>query len=144
MELDKNLLTDDQWLAMETVSFKSKFQTKVMEDTEMFLFRTVQPFCETITERRIEKKDLEQALVKHFPRDVMFCDNSMTKLPVSSCPSCFEHINMYAYGESNKIQQYCPYCGQHINWKEGAEGCRLLNISRWFMIVQPTFTGSWC
>lgn len=117
--LNKSLLTDEQRIAMEAVSIESRINTKVMEDTEMFLFRTVQPFCETVVDRKIEKKDLEQAMIKHFAKPVTYTENPMTKMPVSSCPSCFEHVDMFAYGDSNRVQEYCPYCGQHINWERG-------------------------
>ena len=43
--------------------------TKVTEDTEKFIFETINPYCEEITQRKIFKKDLERALTQYFSKE---------------------------------------------------------------------------
>lgn len=87
-------------IGLAVSEFESGFQTKVVEDTEQFLFKTVQPFCETVVEHRIKKKDLVEALTKHSEKARIFNAGRF------ECPVCHNHV----YSE----QKYCDECGQHM------------------------------
>ena len=95
-----SMFTEKEKIKMAAIDFESKFHTQVMEDTEMFLFKTIQPFCETITERRIEKKELVEALTKHIPKARVY-DHG-----IWLCPSCSSRVH--------SDQKYCDFCGQHM------------------------------
>jgi len=100
VKINADILTEEQKVALNVLDFESKFQTKVIEDTEMFLFTTIQHFCETVTQRKIEKKDLERALIKDMAQSRVY-DHGKWK-----CPSC--KCDVYA------SQEYCGFCGQHM------------------------------
>ena len=53
--------------------FTCKITMEAMETEDLFIFRTIQPFCERITERKISKKELEDALQRQ--RKVDFTDD---------------------------------------------------------------------
>ena len=57
-----------------------------------------------------------KAMEKQNPLPVRFETNSVTNLPISFCPKCDEHIQLYAYGNGVE-QNYCPYCGQAVKWE---------------------------
>ena len=40
--------------------------THAIEKTDEFIFKTVEPYCEQVTERKISKKILERALTEYF------------------------------------------------------------------------------
>lgn len=40
-----------------------EIETRVQEDSENFIFETISPFCEQVLQRKISKKELEQALL---------------------------------------------------------------------------------
>lgn len=40
--------------------------TEVTEDMENFIFKTIQPWCEEQVERKVSKKDLENALKRYY------------------------------------------------------------------------------
>ena len=80
-----------------TTSFDvNKIVMKAVEEMDEFIFRTIQPFCEQITERHISKKDLADALMKATPKHVL------TELDKDNFPDYFK----------------CPDCGQALKWNK--------------------------
>lgn len=74
--------------------------TKVMEDTENFIFVTITPYCKEITKREISKKDLACALTQYFSKEP--CEDAISRDAVLdtticegiSCNECsFNEIN---------------------------------------------------
>lgn len=82
-----------------------KIITSVVEDYDNFIFETIKPFCENVTQMKIEKRDLENALLKSKPRKITVVYGK------DICPSC--HLDI-----TNSVQGikecYCKKCGQHI------------------------------
>ena len=62
-----------------------------------------------------------EALKEQKPKPVRYEENTFTKLPVSFCPKCGEHIDMYLYGRPDNSVKFCPYCGQAVDWIEDGE-----------------------
>lgn len=100
----KDLMPDEKIAELNAMDFSRHFCTKVIETTEEFMFATISDFCNDVTQRIVKKKDLEEALVKHFPKSRIYNKGHF------ECPSCF----MPVYGE----QKYCDNCGQHLEKME--------------------------
>lgn len=107
--------------------FKDVFsiQTRVTEIQDAFIFETILPFCEGITERRILKKDLETALMKQKP----MTPNLMQDVTgiYASCPRCGNRVKAIfgnPYPGHIKIEatfpNYCSNCGQSLEWRKEA------------------------
>ena len=90
--------SDDVARSIEYISMKA------IETEEDFMFRTVSPFCTTITKYRISKQDLVTALSRQKAME-----------PFKSlegnyaCRNCLVKI---VNGNN-----YCPVCGQKVKWK---------------------------
>lgn len=77
---------------------------EVEETTEEFIFKTIWPFCQEVTQRVVSKKDLEQALIHYFPKRRIVKNGERVKY--YECPTCG--------GDIRKDQQFCDECGQRL------------------------------
>ena len=50
----------------EMSEYVNRIATKVCEKEEAFIFATILPWCEEVTQRRVSKKVLEEALIQYF------------------------------------------------------------------------------
>lgn len=85
--------------------FVYNITTRVTEYTDKFIFETIRPFCEEIVQMKIEKHQLEQALLKAQPRKITVVWGR------DICPSCNLDITDLVKGMP---ECYCKRCGQHI------------------------------
>lgn len=79
--------------------------TKVTEDQDKFIFETIRPYCEEITQQVIDKKTLSQALIKHFGQDVR---------QMGKCPNCNRDWHLHPQYVKGLSEIYCHRCGMKI------------------------------
>ena len=93
----------------EPNNFVTTIQVEAAEEYVRFIFTTIQPFCEHVTQREVKKKDLEQALIHYFPkhRTVRETENGIR---FYDCPTCGGAI------KSN--QKFCDECGQNLQARD--------------------------
>jgi len=48
---------------LEGIDFTYELERRVREDTDNFIFETIEPFCSHIAQEKISKKDLEAAIL---------------------------------------------------------------------------------
>lgn len=53
-------MSDDKFI----FDFEYKIRKQIQEDEENFVYTAILPFCETITEKKLSKKELEEILRK--------------------------------------------------------------------------------
>ena len=81
---------------------------KVTEDNEKFIFETISPFCDSIEQTVISKRELVDVIVKSRPQKIRFKNGE------ECCPSCNVKLGTYSRG---RIELYCIECGQKIDRK---------------------------
>lgn len=99
----------ESMIAKELEEQIHKAQISRMETFDNFVFQTISPFCEEILELKINKRELEQALLKAQARKPRF--NLFTEMYY--CPLCSGIV-----GSTLFTDNYCPRCGQKIDWEE--------------------------
>lgn len=124
-------------ISPEIPCFTTKIITRAIESTEEYIFQTISPYCERITETKISKAELTDALMKQKARPLI--DDEISS--VNRCPGCRVVINTRYFGGRQKLiskkngvryvdiggctydANYCPVCGQKITWRDetGAE-----------------------
>lgn len=119
-------------LSPEITDFTAKITTRALESAEDFIFQTIAPFCDRITEQRISKAELTAALMKQRARPLI--DDPIST--VNRCPGCRVVINTRYFGgrqrlisKANGVQyvdiggqtydaNYCPVCGQKLDFNK--------------------------
>ena len=84
-----------------TQRLTAQIVTEAEETIDAFIFKTILPFCQEVTQRAISKKDLEQALIHYFPKERI-----KTKSGCFTCPTCYTYIT--------SKQAACDHCGQRL------------------------------
>ena len=97
----------------------NKIEIQVTETKEEFIFNTIYPFCVSVIppQEILNKRDLEQALIKYFPKKIQ---HNATLRNVPTCPSCGNAVgSKEKFGEQDIFVQhkYCLFCGQHLDWE---------------------------
>lgn len=87
-------------------SYTYKMVQQVQEEADRFIFETIQPFCEEVTQMKIEKRDLEQALLKTKARKIAVISGR------DCCPVCMNPLEVIAY--CGRRECYCIDCGQKL------------------------------
>lgn len=64
---------------------------KAIETQSEFIFQTIQPYCENITEQRISKRQLEEALLLYFNKKKLIKE-WLSSFNTDSVPICFNKI----------------------------------------------------
>lgn len=97
-----------------------RIQTKVTEQFDYFVFRTIQPFCENVIERRISKTELKEALTKQRPMTPTLLQD-VTGI-YASCPRCGNKVKAILADrmEVTSFPNYCSNCGQSLKWSNEA------------------------
>lgn len=78
---------------------------RAVEESENFIFQTIAPYCERITETKISKAELADALMKQKAR------KPIREQWRSVCPICGAGIY--------RGENYCGMCGQKIDFEGG-------------------------
>lgn len=87
--------------------------TRAVEDTENFIFQTIAPYCERITETIISKAELTDALMKQKAREPIVGQWR------SICPVCGATLFAGNYNGKEFENHYCARCGQKIDFEGG-------------------------
>lgn len=87
--------------------------TRAVEETDNFVFRTIAPYCERITETKISKAELTDALMKQKAR------KPIREPWRSVCPVCRGTLFAGNYDGKSFENHYCPRCGQKIDFEGG-------------------------
>ena len=85
---------------------------QIVESNDEFIIETIMPYCREVTETRISKEKLKEALVRYYNRHAKWVINRKTH--VISCNNCHA-VKDSQYGE------YCPHCGCAMDIKGGIE-----------------------
>ena len=93
--------------------FAATMTTRAIEETDEFIFRTISPFCERITEMRISKAELTAALMKQKAR------KPIREQWRSACPVCRATLFAGEFDGKEFENHYCPRCGQKIDFEGG-------------------------
>lgn len=75
---------------------------QVTESNDEFIIETIMPYCREVTETRISKEKLKEALVRYYNRHAKWVMNPLTH--VSHCSNC-KAIKDSVY------DSFCPNCG---------------------------------
>jgi hypothetical protein len=59
-------MSDDKFI----FDFEYKIRKQIQEDEENFVYTTILPFCESITEKKLSKKELEEILRKGMQKSI--------------------------------------------------------------------------
>ena len=100
-------------LSPEILDFTTKITTRAVEETDNFIFRTILPYCEQITEMEISKAELSAALMKQRER------KPIREPWRSVCPVCRGTLFAGNYDGKEFENHYCPRCGQKIDFEGG-------------------------
>lgn len=90
---------------LDITNIVESITTKVTEDYDNFVFETIRPYCEEVTQQVIDKKTLSQALIKHFGQDVR---------KMGKCPNCNGYWHLYPQYVRGLDEIYCYRCGMKI------------------------------
>ena len=119
-------------ISVEIGEIAAIMTTRAVESAEDFIFQTIAPFCERITEQRISKAELTAALMKQRARPLL-ADEIST---VNRCPGCRVVINTRYFGGRQRLiskangvryvdiggctydANYCPVCGQKLDFNK--------------------------
>jgi len=124
-------------ICAEISEIAATMTTRAVEESENFIFQTIAPYCEQITETKISKAELTAALMKQRARPLIDDETST----VNRCPGCHVVINTRYFGGRRKLisktngvryvdiggctydANYCPVCGQKLDFNKvgGAE-----------------------
>ena len=85
-------------------TYVAKFIQQFSEDEENFIFTTIEPFCEEVYERKINKRELAEAITNYREGYAIY-DYTRNKW---QCCKCFRNLNNL---DGLKIF-YCKYCGK--------------------------------
>ena len=88
--------------------FIYEITTKVTEDYDKFVFETIKPYCEYVTEQVIDKKTLYNALVNYIGTNGEFRGNRI-------CPRCKVGLNLLPEKAMCRSEVFCWSCGIKIN-----------------------------
>lgn len=97
-------------ICAEISEIAATMTTRAVEESENFIFQTIAPYCERITETKISKAELADALMKQKAR------KPIREQWRSVCPTCGAGIYRGEFAKPN----YCGMCGQKIDF-EGVE-----------------------
>ena len=122
----------------DVVSINSMVETiatKVTEDTEKFIFETITPYCEEITQREISKKDLERALTQYFSKEP--CEDAISREAV-----------LYEFKEMYKATEEWGHNSKDDYIKARADATMATLIEQKLRVeglpsVQPSRKGHW-
>lgn len=96
-------------ICAEISEIAATMKTRAVEESENFIFQTIAPYCERITETKISKAELADALMKQKARKPL--GNSYPQ----KCPVCGAGIYRGEFVKPN----YCGMCGQKIDFEGG-------------------------
>ena len=76
----------------DILNLTKQVATQVTEDIDNFIFTTIKPWCEEKEQRKISKRDLEQALTQYFSKEPP-CDDTISRQAVLKIQAKYaEHI----------------------------------------------------
>ena len=58
----KNAFKSTQINPLEGIDFTYEIRRRVREDEENFIFETIEPYCSTVAQQKISKKELDEAI----------------------------------------------------------------------------------
>ena len=91
-------------------------QMSVGESGELFIFRTIKPFCEEVLSREISKKELKEMLLKAERMKWIPCSERLPKGTVLCCDDrgnmlvgllCKDEAGYIAYGDDGQEMYNC-------------------------------------
>lgn len=95
-----------------------KITTTYTEEKDRFIFETIRPYCEEVSQTIIEKQDLVEALSKQKPMSPIKETTDIIGRPINhiayACPRCGVSINSLL----ETPYCYCRKCGQFIDRSE--------------------------
>lgn len=97
----------------DVTQYTNQIITRAIETEEDFIFRTIEPWCSEIAERKISKKDLKKALEllkKQEPIEPLFNEHHVYVSDSFMCGACHHFIKFHA--------RYCEDCGRAVKWNE--------------------------
>lgn len=93
---------------LDITNIVESITTKVTEDYNNFVFETIRPYCEEVTQQIVDKKTLSQALTKHFGMDARYNYNKL------KCPNCNIVQPIHYQHYRGLCETYCYICGMKI------------------------------
>lgn len=103
------------WNKPDTIrTFVEEIQTRAIEDYDKFIFETIKPYCEHITQQTISKEYLENALL-HY-RDLEQ-ENEKLKDAIREAIKNLEDA-MASYKQLYKEYEELKAATQEIHWEE--------------------------
>ena len=102
----------EQELCGDVLSLTKQVVTQVTEDIDNFIFTTIRPWCEEKEQRKISKRDLEQALTQYFGKLCPKTKKWIEERTYIECPHCHD---IWHY-EKNQTERFkcCPTCGERF------------------------------
>lgn len=90
---------------MDINSFIKEIAMRVTENNDNFMFETIRPYCEEVTQRVIDKKTLVRALTKDLGKTVKH---------MGRCPNCESEWHLSPQYVRGLDEIYCYRCGMKI------------------------------
>ena len=93
-------------MSYEFGTMMEKVITKAIEEEDRFIFETIRPFCENVTQKVIPKKDLEQAIVRYYNR------GNWIHEPIEGMVGLGAEVRCSICRKVQKlVTNFCPECG---------------------------------
>lgn len=105
-------------ISPEITDFTARITTRAVETAEEFIFQTIAPFCDQITEQRISKAELTAALMKQRAQKPVY-DAPIFEAVRKCCPTCGRPVDAGKYNGKEFENHYCAHCGQKIDFEGG-------------------------